>query len=230
MAVVGIVQCQKLEDYRQSVLHAGGEVQILSSTSIPAAVCEQVDAILLTSGGDITATRYGASPRGTDFGVDLGRDEFELELVLETRRRGLPLLAVCRGIQVLNVAMGGTLIQDIPSQVPGAVEHRLSVPPHQPYSLAHEIWIEDGTLLRRVLSKRLLGTDSCQVNSRHHQAVEKLGDGLQAVATAPDGIVEAIEDPDSSFVLGVQWHAENFWRTGEFSAMFEAFVQAAGGR
>ena len=95
-----------------------------------------------------------------------------------------------------------------------------------PFTIAHDIWISEGTLLHELLRDRMEG-DACPVNSRHHQAVQKVGDGLVVSATAPDGVIEAVEDPSKRFCLGVQWHPENFYRTGEFRALFEAFVTAA---
>jgi putative glutamine amidotransferase len=130
------------------------------------------------------------------------------------------------GAQVLNVAYGGTLVQDIPSQVPGALPHKFEVPPHQAFELAHEIWLDKDTLLSRLMRERLSDTDACDVNSRHHQAVRQLGPGLIVSATAPDGVIEAIEDPAAGFCLGVQWHPENFWRTGEFRPLFEGLLEA----
>ncbi len=148
-------------------------------------------------------------------------------MIAEARRRNLPILAICRGIQVLNVACGGTLVQDIPTQVPGALEHSFKVPPHEPYSLAHEMWLDKDTLLAKLMRERLSDADSCEVNSRHHQAVKAVAPGFQVSATAPDGVIEAIEDPSARFCLGVQWHPENFWRTGEFRPLFEGFLEAA---
>ena len=130
-------------------------------------------------------------------------------------------------MQVLNVACGGTLVQDIPSQVPGALTHKLEVPPHQAFEFAHEIWIDKDTLLARLMRERLSDADACPVNSRHHQAVRQVAPGLIASATAPDGVIEAIEDPAAAFCLGVQWHPENFWRTGEFRPLFEGLLEAA---
>jgi putative glutamine amidotransferase len=101
------------------------------------------------------------------------------------------------------------------------------VPPHEPYSLAHEVWLDKDTLLARLMRERLSDTDACDVNSRHHQAVGQVAAGFEVSATAPDGIVEAIEDPAARFCLGVQWHPENFWRTGEFRPLFEGFLEAA---
>jgi putative glutamine amidotransferase len=160
--------------------------------------------------------------------VDPQRDEFEIALVAEARKRELPIFGICRGIQLMNVAAGGSLFQDIPSQVPGALQHRLEVPPHRPYDLAHEVWPDKDTLLAQLLRERLSDTDSCDTNSRHHQAVKQVADGFRVSATAPDGVVEAIEDPEARFCLGVQWHPENFWRTGEFRSLFEGFIEASG--
>ena len=127
----------------------------------------------------------------------------------------------------MNVAGGGSLVQDIPTQVTGALEHKQTVPPHQPYDLAHEIWLEKDSLLAKLMRERLSDSDSCEVNSRHHQSVKALAPGFQLSATAPDGVIEAIEDPTARFCLGVQWHPENFWRTGEFRPLFEGFMEAA---
>jgi putative glutamine amidotransferase len=227
MAVIGITACRKLEDYRQSILHVGGDVRVIDRTMTVADALHDIGGVLLTGGGDVAPARYRevADPSVVD--VDDARDEFEIALIAEARRRDLPILAICRGIQVLNVATGGTLIQDIPSQVKGALEHRLTVPQHQPYALAHEVWLDKDTLLTRLMRERLSDADSCEVNSRHHQAVKKLGEGFQISATAPDGVIEAIEAPAARFCLGVQWHPENFWRTGEFRSLFEGFLEAS---
>lgn len=227
MALIAITTHRKVEDYRQAVLHVGGDVRIVDPPTSPDEALDGADGLLVTGGPDVDPARYGEPPHPTVQDVDRDRDAFELPLVAEARRRGLPLLAICRGIQVLNVACGGTLIQDIPSAVPGAVAHRLAVPPNQPFSLAHEVWIEKNSLLGRLLAERLADSDTCDVNSRHHQAVKDVAPGFRVAATAPDGVIEAIEDPASAFCLGVQWHPENFWRTGEFRALFEGLVQAA---
>ena len=102
------------------------------------------------------------------------------------------------------------------------------MPPNQPYSLAHEVWIDKDSALAALLRERLGGADSCEVNSRHHQAVKSVAPGFRVSATSPDGVVEAIEDPGQRFCIGVQWHPENFWRTGEFRPLFQGFVEAAG--
>jgi putative glutamine amidotransferase len=227
MALIGITPCRKLEDYRQAILHAGGEVRILEPGDDPVEQLQHIDGLLLAGGSDIAPGRYGEEPHPTVTDVDLERDAFELSIVGEARRRDVPILAICRGIQVLNVAAAGTLVQDIPSQVPGGVEHMLTSPPHESYELAHEVWFEKESLLGRLMRERLSDADTCEVNSRHHQAVKQLAAGFKVSATAPDGVVEAIEDPAARFCLGVQWHPENFWRTGEFRPLFEGFLEAA---
>ena len=227
MTRIGISACRKIEDYKQSILHVGGEVRILDHGTTLADALSGIDGLLLTGGGDVDPARYGEVADPSVAEVDVPRDEFEIGLVLEARRRDLPILAICRGIQVLNVAAGGTLVQDIPSQVKGALEHYLAVPQHESYALAHEVWLDKDTLLARLMLERLSDTDSFDVNSRHHQAIKQLAPGLQSSATAPDGVIEAIEAPDARFVLGVQWHPENFWRTGEFRPLFEGFLEAS---
>jgi putative glutamine amidotransferase len=229
MSVIGITACRKLEDYRQSILHVGAEVRIIEPSSQVRSL-EGIDGLLLTGGEDVSPARYGQEPHPSVVDVSPERDELEVALIAEARRLRLPILGICRGIQILNVACGGTLVQDIATEVSGALEHRFTVPPHQPFSLAHEVWLEKDTLLSRLMRERLRDADTCEVNSRHHQAVNRTAAGFVASATAPDGVIEAIEDPGFRFCLGVQWHPENFWRTGEFRALFEGFVEAASER
>jgi putative glutamine amidotransferase len=226
MAVIGITSCRKIEDYRQSVLHAGGEPRTLESSMTVDQALAGIEGLMLTGGGDVAPARYGEQPVPSIEEAEPGRDEFEIALVLAARKKNLPILAICRGIQVLNVAYGGTLVQDIPSQLPGAGTHNLAVPEHESYALAHEIWVEKDSLLAKLMRDRI-ADDGLEVNSRHHQAVKGVAKGLKVTATAPDGVIEAIEDPESAFCLGVQWHPENFFRTGEFRALFEGFLEAA---
>jgi putative glutamine amidotransferase len=231
MPLIALTNCSKIEDYKQAVLHAGaGDVRIVEAGMDIDAALNDADGLLLTGGGDVAPSRYGEEPHPAVVNVSPERDEFEIELVREARRRGLPVFAICRGIQVLNVAFGGTLVQDIPSQIDNALDHALTVPPHRAFDYAHDVWLEDNSLLASLMQERLSGSDSCAVNSRHHQAVKTVAPGFRAVATAPDGIIEAIEDPHARFCLGVQWHPENFWRTGEFRPLFEGFLEAAAGK
>ena len=224
MPVIAITPCSKQHDYEEAVRRAGGDVRILNyQTDRPADVVKQVDGILLPGGDDVLPSLYGAQTQSHFEAAEPGRDDYELELARHAAEANVPLLAICRGIQVLNVARGGTLVQDIPTELPDAVSHEMR---DTPFTIAHEVWISEGTLLHELLRDRLEG-DVCPVNSRHHQAVQKVGKGLIVSATAPDGVIEAVEDPAKRFCLGVQWHPENFYRTGEFRALFEALVAAA---
>jgi putative glutamine amidotransferase len=226
MTVIGITTCRKLEDYRQSILHVGGEPRILDASMAVEQALAGIDGLMLTGGDDVAPSRYGETAHATVVEAEPGRDEFEIALVKAAHARQLPIFAICRGVQVLNVACGGSLVQDIPSQLKGAVPHSLTVPPHDSYSLAHEVWVEKDSLLSKLMRERLVD-ESVEVNSRHHQAVKDVAPGFRASATAPDGVIEAIEDPAARFCLGVQWHPENFFRTGEFRALFEGFLEAS---
>jgi putative glutamine amidotransferase len=229
MAVIGISPCRKLEDYRQAILHVGGEPRVLDPSMPIEQALAGIGGLMLTGGDDVAPSRYGEEAHPTVVEAEAGRDEFEIGLINSARARQLPILAICRGVQMLNVACGGTLIQDIPSQVTGALAHSLPVPPNLAYSLAHEVWVEKDSLLSKLMRERL-ADDTCEVNSRHHQAVKDVARGFRVSATAPDGVIEAIEDPAAAFCLGVQWHPENFFRTGEFRSLFEGFVEAAQGK
>jgi putative glutamine amidotransferase len=224
MPVIAIAPCSKLADYEESVRRAGGEVRVLDPQTVsPADAIASVQGLLLTGGGDINPDLYGAIPHATFDPAEPGRDPYEMDLVRLALQQDMPVFAICRGVQLLNVARGGTLIQHIPDEVGTTVDHRVKEPR---FALAHEVWLTQGSLLERTLRERLDAADACAVNSRHHQAIKDLGEGLVATATAPDGVIEAVEAPDRRFCLGVQWHPENFWRTGEFRALFERFVEA----
>ena len=227
MAVVGITSCRKIEDYRQAVIHVSGEVRLLDPSMTVVDALTGIDGLLLSGGEDVAPERYGEEAQPSVTEVDPARDAFEIALITEARQRDLPIFAICRGVQILNVACGGSLVQDIPTQLSGPMDHNFTVPPHQSFSRAHEVWIEKDSLLAALLRERLSDTDSCEVNSRHHQAVKTVAPGFKVSATAPDGVIEAIEDPAATFCLGVQWHPENFWRTGEFRSLFEGFLNAA---
>ena len=224
MPIIAITPCSKQHDYEEAVRRAGGDVRILNyETDRPADVVNEVDGILLPGGDDVLPSLYGADPHSTFDAAEPGRDAYELELATRAGEADLPLFAICRGIQVLNVARGGTLVQDIPSELPDAIPHEVR---DTPFTIAHDVWVSEGTLLHTLLRERIDG-DACPVNSRHHQAVQTVGSGLVVSATAPDGVIEAVEDPSKRFCVGVQWHPENFYRTGEFRALFEAFIAAA---
>ena len=224
MPIIAISPCEKLRDYEESIRRAGADVRVLDrATDRPEDVIRSVDGLLLAGGGDVLPSIYGEAAHPTYSAAEPGRDDYELELARRALDADLPLLAICRGIQVLNVARGGSLVQDIPDELGSTVNHTQR---ESPVTIAHEVWITEGTLLDRLMHERLEG-DSCHVNSRHHQAPKRLGKGLAVSATAPDGVIEAIEDPSRRFCLGVQWHPENFYRTGEFREIFEGLIEAA---
>jgi len=233
--VIGVTPSGRLVDYLESVRRAGGEPLVLSNDDDPSAVLDKVDGILLTGGLDVDPSRYGEAAHPTTEPAP-DRDRFELPLAHEAVRRDVPLLAICRGVQVLNVAEGGTLIQDIPSEKPSATPHAVNEPRNQ---IAHNVTVSPGTRLASSLAAALAQVPgvkprptivACPVNSRHHQAVDAVAPAFVVSAVSPDGIVEAIERPGARFCVGVQWHPENFWRTGEFDGLFSDFVAAATSR
>ena len=212
-------------DYVRSVELTGGVPVVLApaGAALHPALLTRLDGLVLTGGLDVSPAFYGASPHPALTPAIAERDEFELKLVREALVAALPLLAICRGQQLLNVALGGTLIQDLPSLVGTAVSHDDLARPR--IAIAHRVVVAPGSTLRS-----LLGTDEVEVNSFHHQAVGALGHGLVATAFAPDGVVEGVELPSARFVVGVQWHPEAFWKDGRFASLFRALVRAAEAR
>jgi putative glutamine amidotransferase len=222
--VIGVTRCSRLDDYLASIERSGAQARVLEVSESPRAVLQTIDGVLLTGGGDVDPAFYGEDRHETVEDAEPGRDEFELDLARRAIEDDVPLLAICRGAQVLNVAAGGTLVQDIPTGVTTELTHSLKEPKD---GVAHDIHVANDSRLRRALGAAVSAASACRVNSRHHQSVGKLGRNLKASAAAPDGVVEGIEAPGAAFCLGVQWHPENFWRTGEFKPLFDAFVAAA---
>lgn len=184
---------------------------------------DRLDGLLLTGGDDVYARAYGEETIEGHWRIDQPRTFMEIALIKEARSQRKPVFAICRGCQMLNVAMGGTLFQDIPRQVPGAGQHRSPDKPRWNY---HEVTIEAGTRLALVVKEKIL-----TVNTSHHQAVKDLAPGLAITAIAGDGIIEAIEDPAERFFLGVQWHPETMNDDSSSLALIEAFLdQCRSGR
>jgi putative glutamine amidotransferase len=228
MPVIGISPSARTTDYEAALLRAGGTFRVLDAMrEDPVRAVDQVDGLLLTGGGDIDPALFGESRHPTYCAAEAGRDEHEIALVKAARAADLPVLAICRGLQVMNVACGGTLVQDIPSELGTSITHQVPLPRH---AMAHELWLTRDSLLWRLLEETLEGGDTTHVNSRHHQSAKNLAPGFVVSGTAPDGVIEAIEHPDAAFCLGVQWHPENFWRTGEFRELFEGLLKAAAAR
>ena len=217
--IVAITPCKKPRDYEAAVRRAGATARPLTVDEPTASALDGVDGLLLTGGDDVDPALYGEAPHPSYDVSEPGRDAFEIDLVRRALAADLPVLAICRGLQVLNVALGGTLIQDIPSEPAPLLAHDAQGPPT---TLAHTVAVAPGSCLAA-----LIGPDDTRaVNSRHHQAVRALGEGLVVTATSPDGVIEAAEVPAARFCVGVQWHPENFHSTGEFAALFEGFVRA----
>ena len=219
---IGITPCSRVDDYVESVRAAGGEPVLLSNDDTPGEVLQRVDGILLTGGADVDPALYQQARHETTE-VDPKRDAFEVPLSKAALSANVPIFAICRGVQVLNVAAGGTLVQDIPTQAPTTIEHSVT---YQKDAHAHDVQVMPGTRLASLL-ERAQSPETCSVNSRHHQAVGDVAPSFVVSAVSPDGIIEAIERPASTFCLGVQWHPENFWRTGEFLPLFRDFIGAA---
>jgi putative glutamine amidotransferase len=185
-----------------------------------------VDGIFIVGGHDIDSEYYGEENSDHVQNIDRGRDQVELTLVRLAVERRIPLFGICRGMQAMNVALGGSLYQDIGNEMIGALHHdyhkdRVTGKDLAHDFLAHDISIREGTLLARLTKKEKLA-----VNSLHHQGVKALGKDLVASAHAPDGLIEAIELPDHPFALGVEWHPEELHDEAS-QKIFSAFIDAA---
>ncbi|HBG01819.1 MAG TPA: peptidase C26 [Firmicutes bacterium] len=210
--------------YIKSVIGAGGvpilipyqpKVQILQ-------ILDGLDGLIVPGGVDVDPNRYGENPIVECGEIDPHWDELDLWATGYALERDLAVLGICRGCQVLNVALGGTLVQDIPAQIKNPIKHAQKAPR---WYATHDITVQSASLLGSICENGLQ-----KVNSFHHQSIAKAGKGLRIVATAPDGIVEAVEGTEHRFVLGVQWHPELMVdHYPVASRIFERFVQAASG-
>jgi putative glutamine amidotransferase len=206
-------------------VEAGGGIPILMPLTTGEnlqALFERIDGVLLSGGDDVNPDRYHEEKYPKTETPDDLRDEVELEVARMVMNSDKPLLAICRGIQVLNVAMGGTLIQHIPDMVPNALRHEFNYDDyHQRQTITHEVEVVEGSRLASILGGTRVG-----VNSFHHQAVKKIAPMFRPVACAPDGVVEAMELPDADrFVVAVQWHPEDmFHANAQMLDLFTAFV------
>jgi putative glutamine amidotransferase len=209
-ATDGIVRVRTNAAYVRALAAAGLVPLVLAPLNAAHAerALDAVSGLVLTGGEDVAPWRYGESPHPALGSVNEARDAFELALVTAARDRGLPTLAICRGIQVLNVALGGTLVQDIPSQCPSALPH---APGEGRATRVHEITVDSGSHLAEFLD-----ADRLSVNSAHHQAIGRVAAGLQVTARSADGIIEGAEwDGDRWWAVGVQWHPEELTDTPE---------------
>lgn len=216
--------------YLDAVIQAGG-APVLIPSDLPEGgwneLFRRLDGILFSGGGDIAVERFGGQPYPKVGGVDEARDSIELALARSAAESGTPFLGICRGLQVVNVALGGTLYTDIFDQAPNALNHSNQDNDifKERTQLVHTVRVEAGSRVGEILGASLL-----QVNSLHHQGIKDLSPAFRAVAFAPDGIIEAIELPGHPFGIAVQWHPE--WLTDQEATrcLFKAFVEAAGAK
>ena len=222
--VHGFPTVMLMQAYVHAVMQAGG-VPVL----IPSMITEsgwdtlysRLDGILFSGGGDIGLEFSPGDPHPRIDDVDLERDSIELNMVHTAASDGKPFLGICRGCQVVNVALGGTLYTHIPDQLPNALDH--SYPGNMRTTIVHEVKIEEGTHIADIFGEPIL-----KVNSLHHQGLKDIASALRVTGHAPDGLVEAIELPDHPFGIAVQWHPE--WLTDQEGTknLFRKFVEAAG--
>jgi putative glutamine amidotransferase len=207
--------------YARAVQRAGGMPVVLPPLR-PGEVPElaaRLEGLCLSGGPDLDPAAYDERAHAELGPVEPDLDHWEIALLHEAERLGIPILGICRGCQVLNVARGGTLHQHLPDVTDGRIGHRQTEPGSE---TTHDVDVAPGSLLAQIL-----GETHIAVNSFHHQAADRLGSGLRPVAWSPDGVVEGIEDPDAPFVVGVQWHAETLIERAEQCSLFEALTEAA---
>ncbi len=211
------------EAYVQAVLNQGG-IPVMVPLGIPEtdllALFERLDGLVLSGGGDIDPTVYGKTIGSKIMAMDRNRDMIEIKLMQLAAGEEKPVLAICRGMQVMNVAMGGTMIQDIDSELPEADKHSYFKGYPRDH-IAHSVKVEEDSRLAKILGSPIVKT-----NSLHHQACDVIGETLEVTAVAPDGIIEGLELPDHPFAVGVQWHPECIQEQPEMRQLFTALVEA----
>jgi len=207
--------------YLAAIEAAGGLPVVMPPLDLEAVepLLERCDGICLSGGPDLDPAAYGARRHPSLGPVESQLDRFELELARRADARGLPVLAICRGQQALNVARGGTLHQHLPDRPGTTIDHRQR---ESGETVTHPVDVTAGSQLARLMGRR-----AAKVNSFHHQAVDRLGTGLRAVAWAPDGVIEGVEAPGRDFMVGVQWHVETLVHRREHAALFHGLVAAA---
>ncbi|WP_456368784.1 gamma-glutamyl-gamma-aminobutyrate hydrolase family protein [Thermococcus sp.] len=233
IAIIGTVEDEFLRakhKHCENILKAGGLPAIFTPEGEPEDIVEVADGILLVSGPDVHPRFYGEDPTPALRDVDITRDEFEIKLAKRAVESEVPILGIGRGMHIINVALGGTLYQDV-YEIPKAVKHDWEFGKVNPSHRVHQIRVKANTKLYSILKDVLMieGTNEAWtwVNSFHHQAVKRLGEGLRQVAFAADGLIEGIESRDESFVIGIQWWPEYL---PEMTVLYRALVDAAKGR
>lgn len=213
-----------IDKYSNAILASGG-IPFIIPPDIPYqavdSIMVHIDGIMITGGGDIETKRFNGQDHPRVYDVDINRDNLEIELVKVSESSGKPLLGICRGIQIINVALGGDLFTDIQGQKVDPLKHDW-FPDYPRDRLSHSIEIKPGSRLNEIF-----GVASTEVNSLHHQAIRNLSTKLIASAFAPDDLIEAVELSSHPFLLGVQWHPEWLFSFETTQALFKAFINAA---
>lgn len=212
------------EAYTSSIISAGA-CPVLIPLGLPEELVNELlnrlDGVLFTGGGDISPEMYGQPDHSSIEGIDPDRDQVELMMITQAIQKGLPLMGICRGLQIINVALGGDLYADILEQHAQPLKHQY-YPDYPGEYLAHEVSIEQASMLVKVFPDARV-----PVNSLHHQGVRNLAPGLKPAAFAPDGIIEAFEITGHPFGLAVQWHPENLQEHENMRRLFRIFVEAS---
>lgn len=210
------------KQYSDAILRAGGIPLLIPYTTEDEAliaISRKLDGLLLSGGGDIDPTLFDEEPLPGLGRIDPDRDEMEIALIEQFLSQDKPILGICRGCQILNVALGGGMYQDLPSQKPNLLQHAQNAPRHH---ASHTVTIEEDTILYRIYQKTVI-----KVNSFHHQAVREVLPPLTISAISRDGVVEAFESESNRFVVAVQWHPEEMVKTdSDALRLFAAFVEA----
>jgi putative glutamine amidotransferase len=212
------------EAYEQAIEASGGILLMIAShleTKYLDEVLNIADGILMPGGTDVDPERYGQKNEGLTNKIDANRDTIEIALLGRAIERNIPTLAICRGMQILNVKQGGTLYQDVEKEMSAVVHHDNHNLPRP--TLSHKVSLVEGSLLHSTT-----GASEIEVNSLHHQGINKLGKDLTVVATSPDGLVEACEIKSHPFLVGVQWHPEELYATPAWKNLFDTFIKQAG--
>ena len=223
-AILGRRSTAVPDSYLRALLKVGAVpliIPVIRSDRILEQLFQMVDGLLLIGGPDLDPIQYHQRPVPALRKVTPARDDVEMKITRRAVDTGLPILAICRGIQVLNVALGGTLWQDIATQLPEAAKHDYYPDYPEDYP-AHHVRLVSGSRLAGIV-----GVEEFSVNSLHHQAIDRLGHGLRVVADAPDGVIEAVEAEDGRWIIGVQWHPE--WlveKDPHMVALFQTFHDA----
>ncbi len=233
--VIGLTTFRQVDPYGHAqlaikeayvrALSAAGAAPLLIPLGVPEAALDRIlaglDGVLFTGGGDVHPECYGSQLHPLVDEVDLDRDRVEIHLVKQVSESGMPFLGICRGLQVINIALGGTLYEDILDQRPGSLRHQYYPDWPRDY-LAHDVLIETDSRLHMIV-----GHEKLPVNSLHHQGVRQLAPLARPTAFAPDGIIEAIELPTHPYGMAVQWHPEWLPTHSSMQAIFKDFVAAA---